>query len=254
MYRELTTAKVLTMSFESGVKITNVAKIEAAGIDPQQLSRTFLRVMIKQIIFDGYFHGDAHPGNILVNLQNGNIIFLDLGMPGMNGYTIAEQLKSDLRTARSILVALTGWGSAEDRRKTAEAGFSYHLTKPVDDGDVRGMLRRDQDDGRPIGRKLAGVVEQVAEELQHVLAIHRPGASRRYPGPAQHHQPARAQGAAEEGRGEEGRGASTHPRLQMDETTPPVRPPLLKAFPAALRSPAFKPRPFSTCRLPSFRA
>jgi len=39
--------------------------------------------MIKQIIFDGYFHGDAHPGNILVNLQNGKIIFLDLGMMGM---------------------------------------------------------------------------------------------------------------------------------------------------------------------------
>ena len=83
MYRELTTAKVLTMDFEAGVKITNVAKIEEADIDPLQLARTFLRVMIKQIIFDGYFHGDAHPGNILVNLKNGNIIFLDLGMMGM---------------------------------------------------------------------------------------------------------------------------------------------------------------------------
>ena len=38
--------------------------------------------MIKQIIFDGYFHGDAHPGNILCHLSNGNIIFLDMGMMG----------------------------------------------------------------------------------------------------------------------------------------------------------------------------
>ena len=42
----------------------------------------FLQVMMNQIIFDGYFHGDAHPGNILCDLRNGNIIFLDMGMMG----------------------------------------------------------------------------------------------------------------------------------------------------------------------------
>ncbi len=81
--RSLTTAKVLTMSYVQGVKINKVAEIEAAGHDPKALARTFLRVMIKQIIFDGYFHGDAHPGNILFNLETGRIIFLDLGMMGM---------------------------------------------------------------------------------------------------------------------------------------------------------------------------
>lgn len=87
----------------------------------------------------------AHDGEAALRIAQEtppDLIFLDLGMPGMNGYTIAEQLKSDLRTARSILVALTGWGSAEDRRKTAEAGFSYHLTKPVDDGDVQEVLQK----------------------------------------------------------------------------------------------------------------
>ena len=83
VYRAYTTANVLTMDYVEGVKITNVEKIVAAGHDPQQLARTFLRVMIRQIIFDGYFHGDAHPGNILVSLKTGKIIFLDLGMMGM---------------------------------------------------------------------------------------------------------------------------------------------------------------------------
>jgi ubiquinone biosynthesis protein len=82
-YRAYTTPNVLTMDYVDGVKITNVEKIAAAGHDPQVLARTFLRVMIKQIIFDGYFHGDAHPGNILVSLTTGKIIFLDLGMMGM---------------------------------------------------------------------------------------------------------------------------------------------------------------------------
>ncbi|HHY56817.1 MAG TPA: hypothetical protein GYA08_15435 [Chloroflexi bacterium] len=81
--RDLTTAKVLTMSYVQGVKIIDVAAITEAGHDPKHLARVFLRVMIKQIIFDGYFHGDAHPGNILFNLETGRIIFLDLGMMGM---------------------------------------------------------------------------------------------------------------------------------------------------------------------------
>jgi ubiquinone biosynthesis protein len=82
-FRAYSTSNVLTMTYVEGVKITNVEKIVAAGYDPNQLARTFLRVMIKQIIFDGYFHGDAHPGNILFSLKTGKIIFLDMGMMGM---------------------------------------------------------------------------------------------------------------------------------------------------------------------------
>lgn len=82
MYGHLTTAKVLTMGYVEGVKIIKVDAIRAAGWDTNHVSAMFLEVMIKQIIFDGYFHGDAHPGNILCNLQTGHIIFLDMGMMG----------------------------------------------------------------------------------------------------------------------------------------------------------------------------
>ena len=53
-------------------------------------------------------------------------------MPGMDGYEVARRLRADDRLKATVLVALTGWGSADDKRRTKEAGFDRHLTKPVD--------------------------------------------------------------------------------------------------------------------------
>src|SRR5262249_2736043 len=58
-------------------------------------------------------------------------IFLDIGMPDMDGYSVAQELR--LRFSDELmLVALTGWGSEQDRQRSREAGFDHHLTKPVD--------------------------------------------------------------------------------------------------------------------------
>jgi CheY-like chemotaxis protein len=59
------------------------------------------------------------------------VIFLDIGLPGMSGYEVAQQLGSDSNMNGLILVALTGWGSEEDRQRAQSVGFDYHLTKPV---------------------------------------------------------------------------------------------------------------------------
>ena len=59
------------------------------------------------------------------------MVFLDLGLPGMDGYEVARQLRADDELKGAVLVALTGWGSADDKRRTKEAGFDRHLTKPV---------------------------------------------------------------------------------------------------------------------------
>ncbi len=60
-----------------------------------------------------------------------DVIFLDIGMPGMSGYDVARALRTDLPSAQAKLVALTGWGQPEDRRRSEEAGFDYHLVKPA---------------------------------------------------------------------------------------------------------------------------
>ncbi|MBK8989403.1 MAG: phage holin family protein [Chloroflexi bacterium] len=82
IYPDLCTSKVLTMEFMAGVKISNVERIEAAGIDRHNLAHQFVEAMTKQALFDGFFHADPHPGNVLVNLETGQIGFLDMGLMG----------------------------------------------------------------------------------------------------------------------------------------------------------------------------
>jgi two-component system CheB/CheR fusion protein len=69
------------------------------------------------------------------------VLFLDIGLPGMSGYDVARALREELGGAgRTILVALTGWGSERDRERSREAGFDHHLTKPVDPGKILAIL------------------------------------------------------------------------------------------------------------------
>jgi two-component system CheB/CheR fusion protein len=60
-----------------------------------------------------------------------DVALLDIGMPGMNGYELAAQIRSRPEGRRTTLVALTGWGQEEDRRRSQAAGFEHHLVKPV---------------------------------------------------------------------------------------------------------------------------
>jgi two-component system CheB/CheR fusion protein len=60
-----------------------------------------------------------------------NLILLDLGMPAMDGYETARRLRELPGGKQLVIAALTGWGQKEDRRRTKEAGFDFHLVKPV---------------------------------------------------------------------------------------------------------------------------
>jgi ubiquinone biosynthesis protein len=82
IYPSLTTRRVLTMEFLPGVKISNVERIDEAGLDRGELVQEFVAAMIKQALFDGFFHADPHPGNVLVDLETGEIGFLDMGLMG----------------------------------------------------------------------------------------------------------------------------------------------------------------------------
>jgi CheY-like chemotaxis protein len=68
------------------------------------------------------------------------LVLLDLGMPHMNGYQVAEAIRRDGRFDQPLLAALTGWGGSKDREQTRAAGFDLHLTKPVDLADIRKLL------------------------------------------------------------------------------------------------------------------
>ncbi len=69
-----------------------------------------------------------------------DMVFLDIGMPGMDGYEVARRLRLTPGLENVMLAALTGWGQQEDRRRTAEAGFDHHLVKPPEPAAVEGIL------------------------------------------------------------------------------------------------------------------
>jgi PAS domain S-box-containing protein len=71
-----------------------------------------------------------------------DVVLLDLGLPAMSGMDVARELRRHKETADARLVALTGWGQAEDRRQTEEAGFDHHLTKPTDPATLAELLAR----------------------------------------------------------------------------------------------------------------
>jgi PAS domain S-box-containing protein len=69
------------------------------------------------------------------------VILLDIGMPDLSGYEVAQQLRARPDCRGVMLIALTGWGQPQDRQRAAEAGFDHHLTKPVDPSVLTMLIR-----------------------------------------------------------------------------------------------------------------
>ena len=69
-----------------------------------------------------------------------DVALLDLGMPGMDGYEVAQHLRASPAGQTLQLIAISGWGQDEDRRRSAAAGFDQHLVKPVSLQDLLGYL------------------------------------------------------------------------------------------------------------------
>jgi CheY-like chemotaxis protein len=75
---------------------------------------------------------DVPTGLALLREEGADVVLCDIGLPGASGYDFARAVRADAAFASTLLVALTGYGQPSDRRRTAEAGFDEHLTKPVD--------------------------------------------------------------------------------------------------------------------------
>ena len=71
-----------------------------------------------------------------------DVILLDIGLPDMDGYDVARQIRSLSRGNGIVLIAVTGWGQPDDRQRATNAGFNHHLTKPVEYAALRELLGR----------------------------------------------------------------------------------------------------------------
>lgn len=156
-----TTSRVLTLEFMEGLKINDVAALDAAGLDRRALADHAAAALAQMIFEDGFFHADPHPGNMFVE-PTGRISIIDFGMVG----EIDDALRADLG---HLLIAL----ARKDPRRLARALEAMSLAGPVAD---RARLAVDVAEFIHLydGVDLADVnVARLAQKLLSVVRNHR---------------------------------------------------------------------------------
>jgi signal transduction histidine kinase len=113
------------------------------NIDAAESTAAFLRL-------EGHEVKAVHDGlQALASLKvfDPHVVVLDIGLPGLDGYAVARQLRSRGDTSHVLLIALTGYGQKEDRARAAEAGFDYHFVKPADPREIQVAIERGRNTG-----------------------------------------------------------------------------------------------------------
>ncbi|MDI1273019.1 PAS domain-containing protein [Polaromonas sp.] len=98
-------------------------------------NRDAVQVLAELLRMDGYLVHTANDGRQAADLATRlqpDVLVLDIGMPGLNGYEVAQMVRAQPWGGRPLLIAATGWGQDDDRQKAMAAGFNRHLTKPFD--------------------------------------------------------------------------------------------------------------------------
>ncbi|MGI8848899.1 MAG: ABC1 kinase family protein [Pyrinomonadaceae bacterium] len=143
IYWNATSEKVLTMEFINGDKVVELEKLRARHVSPEKVNRLLIKTYLKQLLEDGFFHADPHPGNLLV-MPDGRLAFFDFGMVGR----ISPQLQSKMIDAFFHVVAKDPAGIAQDLidldfmkpgtnpdavRPVVEKMFEFHLNLKLKD-------------------------------------------------------------------------------------------------------------------------
>lgn len=107
--------------------------LEILIVEDHRDSRTTLRMLLT--LAHGHVVHEAADGGTAVRLalaERPDVALIDVGLPDMSGHEVARRIRAALGPDGIVLVAVTGYGSADDRRLAHEAGFDFHLVKPVD--------------------------------------------------------------------------------------------------------------------------
>jgi signal transduction histidine kinase/CheY-like chemotaxis protein len=107
-------------------------KMKVLVVDDNQDAADSLAALLEIDGFDTHAVYDGEAAIAATAQSQPDIIILDLGMPGMDGYETARAIRQRPGADRILLLALTGWGQSDARRRTLEAGFDHHLVKPVE--------------------------------------------------------------------------------------------------------------------------
>ena len=96
-----------------------------------RLRRTTMAMLLRAIGQEVEIRNDGTAALEWLATGKADVVFLDISMPGMDGYEVARRIRAMPHLHNLVLVALTGYGQDEDRRRAFEAGFNHHLVKPV---------------------------------------------------------------------------------------------------------------------------
>lgn len=110
-------------------------------VEDNQDARTMLRMMLTLAF--GHTVYEAENGASAIQLaldKRPDVALVDLGLPDLDGHEVARRIRAVLDTREILLVALTGYGMAEDFARTRQAGFDIHLVKPVDCSELEKLL------------------------------------------------------------------------------------------------------------------
>jgi CheY-like chemotaxis protein len=100
-------------------------------VDDNEDARQLLAMLLEQGGYETWTAEDGPSALDAARAASPNIVILDIGLPGMSGYEVASTLRQIPSFANTGMIALSGWGSPDDKRRALEAGFDVHLTKPV---------------------------------------------------------------------------------------------------------------------------
>jgi signal transduction histidine kinase/ActR/RegA family two-component response regulator len=125
-----------------------LARSRVLVVDDNQDAARSLAMLLKALGNDVQTADNGPAALEVIQSFKPTVAFLDLGMPGMSGYEVAVHARAMPAGRECVLVALTGWGQEEDRRRSREAGFNHHLLKPVDIEELKALLSENQDPSR----------------------------------------------------------------------------------------------------------
>jgi signal transduction histidine kinase/ActR/RegA family two-component response regulator len=127
-------------SHESRVPTPAVGRHRILVADDNSDSATSLSILLNEAGYEVRTAGNGVQALETAEQFRPDIALLDIGMPQLNGYDVARQLRKQPWGRRALLIAVTGWGGADHRQQTTQAGFDHHLTKPVDPAALTRLL------------------------------------------------------------------------------------------------------------------
>lgn len=112
-------------------QLSNLTRHRILVVDDVEASATTMAMLLRAIGQDVEVRNSGLAALDWLATNKADVVFLDISMPGMDGYEVARRIRARPEAAGLILVALTGYGQDEDRRMAFDAGFNHHVVKPV---------------------------------------------------------------------------------------------------------------------------